>query len=142
MKPLLLLLAFTAVSTYALPSVLPESSSNALDVRADASLVGYLGIFFLGNTPDVYFYLSTGNNAFSMKALNGGKPVLVPTLGTGGVRDPSIISGGGAEAGKKWYIVGTDLNIGKVSSFPVTDEHVLINRLSRQHGMHLNAKAH
>ena len=38
-----------------------------------------------------------------------------PTKGTGGVRDPTIVPGGGKEAGKKWYIVGTDLNIGKVT---------------------------
>ncbi len=105
-------LAIVTASAWAFPTA--SADSKALDVRADTSLVGYLGIFFLGNTPDVYFYLSNGNNAFSMKALNGGKPVLIPTLGTGGVRDPSIISGGGSEAGKKWYIIGTDLNIGKV----------------------------
>lgn len=82
--------------------------------RADPSLTGYLGAFFLGNEPDVYFYLSNGNDAISFKALNGGKAVIVPTAGTGGVRDPAIVPGGGAEAGKKWYIVGTDLDIGKV----------------------------
>lgn len=52
-----------------------------MDKRADNSLVGYLGVFFLGDKPDVYFYLSEGNDAFSMKALNGGKPVVTPTLG-------------------------------------------------------------
>ncbi|CZR54591.1 related to putative arabinase [Phialocephala subalpina] len=113
MKLPFLSLVVLGASIWALPSVSPSSSSKALGTRVDASLVGYLGVFFLGNTPDVYFYLSNGNNAFSMKALNGGKPVLIPTLGTGGVRDPSIISGGGTEKGKKWYIVGTDLDIGK-----------------------------
>ncbi|CAI6293615.1 unnamed protein product [Periconia digitata] len=83
--------------------------------RADPSLTGYLGVFFLGDKPSVYFYLSNGNNAISMKALNRGQPVIVPTKGTQGVRDPSIISGGGAEAGKKWYIIGTDLNIAKTT---------------------------
>lgn len=82
--------------------------------RADPSLTGYLGAFFLGDEPDVYFYLSNGNDAISFKALNGGKAVIVPKAGTGGVRDPAIVPGGGAEAGKKWYIVGTDLDIGKV----------------------------
>ncbi|KAF8857574.1 hypothetical protein BDZ45DRAFT_744240 [Acephala macrosclerotiorum] len=42
------------------------------------------------------------------------EPLLAPTLGTGGVRDPSIINGG-AEVGKKWYIVSTDLNVGKTT---------------------------
>ncbi|KAG6361418.1 hypothetical protein INS49_009645 [Diaporthe citri] len=83
--------------------------------RADPSLTGYLGAFFLGDEPDVYFYLSNGNDAISFKALNGGKAVIVPSAGTGGVRDPAIVPGGGAEAGKKWYIVGTDLDIGKTS---------------------------
>jgi hypothetical protein len=84
--------------------------------RAEAN-VGYLGVFFLGADPYVYFYLSNGNNAASMKALNKGQPIMRPTKGTGGVRDPMIIPGGGKEAGKKWYIIGTDLHIGKVSHF-------------------------
>ncbi|KAH8660693.1 glycoside hydrolase family 43 protein [Tricladium varicosporioides] len=87
------------------------AASTELALRADASLVGYLGVFFLGSAPDIYFYLSNGNNAFSFKALKGGQAILNPTLGTGGVRDPSIINGGGADAGKKWYIIGTDLDI-------------------------------
>jgi hypothetical protein len=84
--------------------------------RADSSLVGYLGAFFLGADPYVYFYLSNGNNAISFKSLNKGQPVIKPTKGTGGVRDPAIVQGGGSEAGKKWYIVGTDLDIAKVSN--------------------------
>jgi hypothetical protein len=83
--------------------------------RADLNLVGYLGAFFLGADPYVYFYQSNGNDPVSFKALNKGQPVLRPTKGTGGVRDPAIVQGGGNEAGRKWYIVGTDLNIGKVS---------------------------
>lgn len=81
--------------------------------RADPSLVGYLGAFFLGADPYVYFYLSNGNNPTSFKALNRGSPVMRPTKGTGGVRDPYLVQGGGVEAGQKWYIIGTDLNIGK-----------------------------
>ncbi len=82
--------------------------------RADPNLAGYLGVFFLGADPYVYFYLSNGNDPLSFKALNKGSPIIKPTKGTGGVRDPTIIPGGGSEAGKKWYIIGTDLNIGKV----------------------------
>lgn len=81
--------------------------------RADPDLTGYLGAFFLGADPYVYFYISNGNNAVSFKALNRGQPVVRPTRGTGGVRDPMIVTGGGAEAGRKWYIIGTDLNIGR-----------------------------
>ncbi|KAG9232276.1 glycosyl hydrolase [Amylocarpus encephaloides] len=91
------------------------AATTEITTRADSSLVGYLGVFFLGNAPDIYFYLSNGNNALSFKALNKGNAILNPSLGTGGVRDPSIIAGAGAEAGKKWYIIGTDLNIAKTT---------------------------
>lgn len=89
--------------------------TKGLMKRADANLAGYLGVFFLGADPYVYFYLSNGNNAISFKALNRGSPVMRPTKGTGGVRDPTIVKGGGAEEGQKWYIIGTDLHIGKTS---------------------------
>jgi len=91
-----------------------SSHDNALSRRADPNLTGYLGAFFLGSDPYVYFYLSNGNNGLSFKALNKGAPVMKPTKGTRGVRDPALVAGGGPEAGKKWYIVGTDLDIGKV----------------------------
>ncbi len=91
-----------------------EGYSSQLARRADPSLAGYLGVFFLGADPYVYFYLSNGNDPLSFKALNKRSPIIKPTKGTGGVRDPTIIPGGGSEAGKKWYIIGTDLNIGKV----------------------------
>ncbi|KAI1073807.1 glycoside hydrolase family 43 protein [Whalleya microplaca] len=83
--------------------------------RADASLVGYLGAFFLGADPYVYYYISNGDDPLSFKAMNKGQPVIKPTKGTGGVRDPAIVQGGGAEAGRKWYIIGTDLNIAKTT---------------------------
>ncbi|EFQ86599.1 hypothetical protein CFE70_006533 [Pyrenophora teres f. teres 0-1] len=88
-----------------------DFADYGLTRRADPSLTGYLGVFFLGDKPSVYFYLSNGNNANSMVALNKGQPVINPTKGTLGVRDPSIIAGGAGEAGEKWYIIGTDLNI-------------------------------
>jgi len=92
----------------------PQNYGHAsLGSRADPSLAGYLGAFFLGSDPYVYFYLSNGNNALSFKALNRGAPVMKPTKGTRGVRDPALVAGGGPEAGKKWYIIGTDLDIGK-----------------------------
>lgn len=80
--------------------------------NANASLTGYLGVFFLGDAPNVYFYQSTGNNAASMNPLNGGAPVIVPTLGTKGVRDPSIIT---SKNDGKYYIIGTDLDIAKTT---------------------------
>ncbi|KAI1499945.1 hypothetical protein F5X99DRAFT_263720 [Biscogniauxia marginata] len=86
-----------------------------VESRADPNLVGYLGAFFLGADPYVYFYQSNGNDPLSFKSLNGGQPILRPTQGTKGVRDPAIVQGGGPDAGKKWYIIGTDLDIGKTT---------------------------
>lgn len=103
--------------------------------RADSSLTGYLGAFFLGADPYVYLYLSSGNDPISFKALNKGSPVIKPTKGTGGVRDPAIVRGGGTEAGNKWYIVGTDLNIGKVCS-PLTHRLIRLTELDLTHRDH------
>lgn len=109
--PILAAIAATTATTSA--SAIPQAK------RADENLVGYLGAFFLGDQPKVYFDLSNGNNPLSFSALNGGEAVLTPTSGTGGVRDPSIIAGGwgegeDGEVGSKWYLIGTDLDIGKV----------------------------
>jgi hypothetical protein len=123
LSPLSLALSLPALNSPTiqdLSSILDASRyDNAKGVmrRADEN-AGYLGVFFLGADPYVYFYLSNGNNAVSMKALNRGQPIMRPTKGTGGVRDPTIVAGGGKEEGKKWYIVGTDLNIGKVGKIP------------------------
>ncbi|KAL3424995.1 glycoside hydrolase family 43 protein [Phlyctema vagabunda] len=108
---------FSAALAATTVSAFPSSPVALAGVatRAATDLVGYLGVFFLGDKPSVYFYLSNGNDALSFKALNGANPVLSPTLGTGGVRDPSIIKGGGNDAGKKWYIIGTDLDIAKTT---------------------------
>jgi hypothetical protein len=112
-----LLAVTTAVSGTPLQSLnFSEYVGGGVAPRADSGLVGYLGAFFLGADPYVYFYLSNGNTPTSFKALNKGSPVMRPTKGTGGVRDPALVQGGGAEAGRKWYILGTDLNIGKVWS--------------------------
>lgn len=104
-----------ACSAIALDTASLGLHDNHLSQRTDPSLAGYLGVFFLGADPYVYFYLSNGNNPISLKALNKGLPIFKPTKGTGGVRDPTIIPGGGSEAGKKWYIIGTDLNIAKTT---------------------------
>jgi len=109
---LLVWMCLVASVTVVASSDFSEGASSA--ARAHSGLTGYLGAFFLGSDPFVYFYLSNGNNPVSYKALNSGRPVIRPTKGTGGVRDPALVQGGGEEAGKKWYIVGTDLDIAKV----------------------------
>ncbi|KAF6822262.1 glycoside hydrolase family 43 protein [Colletotrichum plurivorum] len=107
------LLGAGLAATAAFASPVDLTHDAALARRADPSLTGYLGAFFLGAEPNVYLYLSNGNNPTSFRALNAGAPVLRPTKGTGGVRDPALVEGGGADKDKKWFIVGTDLDIGK-----------------------------
>lgn len=109
-----------ATRSFVLAAIAATSTASAIpQKRADPNLVGYLGAFFLGDQPKVYFDLSNGNDPLSFSSLNCGEPVLTATSGTGGVRDPSIIAGGGDEAGSKWYLIGTDLDIGKVSRYIV-----------------------
>ncbi|KAF4556488.1 Hypothetical protein D9617_1g083660 [Elsinoe fawcettii] len=98
LTPLLSLLTLVTTS-----SLLPRQSKN----------VAYLNAFFFGAEPKVYFDLSNGNNPLSFSILNNGAPILTATSGTGGVRDPNLVLGGGPDAGSKWYILGTDLDIGK-----------------------------
>jgi len=53
---------------------LPTQSTQFKDIitRADSSLVGYLGVYFLGDALNGYFYQSNSNNAILFKSLNGG----------------------------------------------------------------------
>lgn len=105
---------FLLTALAGLASASPISPSHPLQPRQSGK-VGYLNAFFFGAEPKVYFDLSNGNNPLSFSILNGGQPILTATSGTGGVRDPNLVLGGGAEEGQKWYILGTDLDIGKAS---------------------------
>lgn len=70
----------------------------------------YLLVYFTDETlPDgeqIYFALS--RDALRWEDLNGGRPVLRSTVGTGGARDPSIVR---APGGDKFYLLATDLHI-------------------------------
>jgi hypothetical protein len=77
---------------------------------------GYLFAYFTGaETADdeqVYFARSVGNDIQHWEILNAGKPALVSTIGTGGVRDPFLIRAAGLPGEtSKFYLLGTDLHI-------------------------------
>jgi hypothetical protein len=74
-----------------------------------------IGVFFLGDAPNAFFYLSGSSNPLVFKALNKGSPILQPTCGTKGVRDPSVISETEQKMERKWHIISTDLDIGKTT---------------------------
>ncbi|KAK8209399.1 arabinosidase [Phyllosticta capitalensis] len=104
----ILALLCTSIAGHAVPL-----DFGSLDKRQSTNLVGYFGIFFKGNDQRVYFYLSNGNDPCSFRPLNGDRPVLSANGGTGGVRDMSIVVGDGNEKGRKWFMLGTDLDITK-----------------------------
>jgi hypothetical protein len=87
----------------AAPAGAPRSSGAA-------AKGGFLFITFKGEqtpmTEQIYFGLSP--DGLRWAALKNGEPVLVSTLGEKGVRDPYILR---AHDGKKFFIIGTDLNI-------------------------------
>ncbi|WP_432542643.1 glycoside hydrolase family 43 protein [Kineococcus sp. SYSU DK002] len=71
---------------------------------------GYLFVHHVedpdGHGEQVFFSLSLGDDPLSWRRLNGGRPVLEPTLGTTGVRDPFVVRGDG-----EFFVVATDLRI-------------------------------
>ncbi|KAJ1022430.1 hypothetical protein NDA16_003419 [Ustilago loliicola] len=100
-------------ATSALASPVP---ANKLSERA-TSYVGYGFYYFTGNAPgqeQIYAAVSRDNTPSSWDLLNSGKPILTSTVGTKGVRDPSIVR---SADGSKFYLIATDLNIGSGTSF-------------------------
>ncbi len=102
------------IGSYASP--LPSPSSS-LAARADETYVGYGFYYFIGNAPgqeQIFAAVSTNNTPTSWDLVNQGNPILVSTVGTNGVRDPSIVR---SPDGTKFYLLATDLNIGSGTSF-------------------------
>jgi hypothetical protein len=115
---------FTYLTTafLAILPALATPTGSTLQKKADSSKVGYLAVYWTTEDNSVYFALSSNGDALGFKTINGGKPIVSPTLGTKAVRDTSIIAGQGENAGK-FYILGTDLNIDAVCPSPFFCEH-------------------
>lgn len=104
----------------ALPQPLP------LDLHtADPTKVGYLDFYWKTEDESVYLALSNNSNPLDFRPINGGKPVVSPTLGTKAVRDVSIVEGVGRDKGKYW-LIGTDLDIDTVCSLARRFQEILI----------------
>jgi hypothetical protein len=95
-------------------SVLPAAvSGKHPDTSTEASQYsGYLATYFLGNSPKIYMQLSNNNDPYSFTPLNGGRPILTPTLGSKGARDPYLVSSSSKDI---FWIIATDLDISKMS---------------------------
>ncbi|KAF8760896.1 peptidase S8 family [Rhizoctonia solani] len=72
----------------------------------------YMFAYFTGegysNGETISFAVSNGNDALHWTEVNRGNPYLTSTLGTKGVRDPSIIR---AHDGSKFWLLATDLKM-------------------------------
>ncbi|KAL4792405.1 glycosyl hydrolase [Aspergillus venezuelensis] len=101
----LLSLTGTLLSLPLLSSALPT-----LTQRVDESKVGYLAVYWTTEDESVYYALSSNDDPLGFEAINGGEPIVSPTLGTKAIRDTTIIRGAGGDEGK-FYLIGTDLDI-------------------------------
>lgn len=60
--------------------------------RQDDEYVGYLMTTFIDALPQVHWHLSQADDPLNFTTLNGGDPVLVSDVGTGGVRDMFLVT--------------------------------------------------
>ena len=86
-------------------------SPPPLPAQAADPLEAYLFAYFAGEgTADgeqIRFAVSRGNNAIEYDVLNQGKPILVSTVGTRGVRDPHLLR----KQDGSFVLIATDLRI-------------------------------
>ncbi|KAI0171606.1 hypothetical protein BJ166DRAFT_623072 [Pestalotiopsis sp. NC0098] len=109
MKPFLSAAAtvlLSCIHVLAAPQKEDALESTLLSKKADSTKVGYLAVYWKTADPSVYFALSSNDDPLGFTELNGGSHIVSPTVGTGAVRDLSIVAGDGI-----WYIIATDLNI-------------------------------
>ncbi|GAB3839081.1 hypothetical protein GCM10029963_05910 [Micromonospora andamanensis] len=88
----------------------PRAAAAALD-----PFTGYLMAHFTGESAtgeQVYFAHS--RDGLTWRDLNNGAPVLLSTIGTRGVRDPSLLR---SPTGDRYWIVATDLRIASGTSW-------------------------
>ncbi|KAK0435579.1 putative arabinosidase [Desarmillaria tabescens] len=86
--------------------------------RQSDDLVGYFFVHFYDREASIFAHLSNGNNPLSYQTLNSDNAILVPTSGTGGVRDPFLVS---SPDKSKFWIIGTDLLIDNTNWDAATD---------------------
>ncbi len=67
-------------------------------------LTSYLFAYFTNNDEEKLFY-GLSSDGYNFHALNGGHPVFVSSIGTGGIRDPFLFRGEDGE----FYVVATDM---------------------------------
>lgn len=102
-----------AITALALAAAVAASLLVPTPPKAEAAdpYAGYLFAYFAGEaTADgeqIRFAISRGNTAIEYDVLNQGKPILVSTVGTKGVRDPFILR----KQDGTFVLIATDLRI-------------------------------
>ncbi|WBB53386.1 glycoside hydrolase family 43 protein [Verrucosispora sp. WMMD573] len=95
--------------------LLPAAQAPRAEAAALDPFTGYLMAHFTGESAtgeQVYFAHS--RDGLTWRDLNNGSPVLLSTIGTRGVRDPSIVR---SPSGDRYWIVATDLRIASGTSW-------------------------
>jgi hypothetical protein len=100
------------ITTFFLSLVtLVAASQNVTLTPRQSTYTDYLAVYFKGegvNGESIYMSVSNNNNPASWTAVNSGNLILQSTVGTRGVRDPSLIR---SQDGKTFWIIATDLNV-------------------------------
>nr|MDT0662016.1 glycoside hydrolase family 43 protein [Micromonospora sp. DSM 115978] len=103
----LLVLASLAIASLTVPTV--------REAAAQATYTGYLMAHFTGESATgEQIYLAHSSDGLTWRDLNSSGPVLLSTVGTRGVRDPSLVR---SPAGDRYWIVATDLRIASGTSW-------------------------
>ncbi|KAK4182048.1 glycosyl hydrolase [Podospora australis] len=115
MRNTLLLPALLAsISQLALSTPLfsPSLGNRQQPQQAGLNFTDYLYVYFTGERlpqgEQVYAAVSSNNSPKSWTTLNQGQPILTSSLGTGGIRDPSLII---SPDRSKFYMIATDLKV-------------------------------
>lgn len=101
-----------SVSLFAILTILVGTLFATSKERAAAldPFTGYLMTHFIGGgSTGQQIYFAHSDDGLRWTDLNGGRPVLLSTVGTRGVRDPALVR---SPAGDRYWIIATDLCIG------------------------------
>ncbi|MFF5217457.1 glycoside hydrolase family 43 protein [Micromonospora sp. NPDC000442] len=95
--------------------LLPAAQAPRAEAAALDPFTGYLMAHFTGESAnDEQVYFAHSRDGLTWRDLNNGAPVLLSTIGTRGVRDPSIVR---SPAGDRYWIIATDLRIASGTSW-------------------------
>ncbi|KAH9232419.1 glycoside hydrolase family 43 protein [Colletotrichum gloeosporioides 23] len=93
------------------------STPNLTTLRSSLTYEAYLFVYFVRNSiggENIFLAASSPGDILAYTPLNASAPILTSSKGTHGLRDPFITR---APAGDKFFLLATDLSIGRGMSF-------------------------